>query len=108
MRVGILGSTTLNIESEDVYKLAARFVYPNEIDSVVTTNDDGIAATAREIAQNKGLGLRVFDYYKRVVEDCAFVVIVRTSEEFPTYARYCGQKGRPFREYVVSKPKRQE
>lgn len=103
MRVCILGSQTLNVDEDDLFKLAERFIYPHHVDSIVTTNEDGIAATAREIARLRGVGLRVFDFYKRAVEDSTFVVIVRLSKEFPTYARYCSYKGKNFQEYVITK-----
>lgn len=101
MRVGILGSTELNFKAEDMYRYAKNIAYPREITAIVTTEDVGVAATARDIAESRGLGLMTYSYYRDVVDDCDLVIVFRTDLERPTYGKYAGYKGRPFQEYVV-------
>lgn len=102
MRVALLGSQTLNIREEDIFRYAKNVVYPHTPDTIVTTNDDGVAASARRIARDKNLGLVTYDNYRDVIGDCDSVVILRANTEHPAYAKYCAYKGRPFREYVVT------
>lgn len=103
MKIAILGSSVLDIEEDDVLTFARRCVYPNDIDSIVTTYDDGVCSTARDIASHHGIGLHLVSSYREAVDHCAFAVIIRASSEFPTFARYCGRKGKPFKEFVVVK-----
>lgn len=102
MRVGILGSTELDFKPDDVFRYACNVISPHSVDIINTTEDIGVAETAREVAETQGIDLFVYHNYKDVIDNSDTVIVFRRKEEYPGYARYCGHKGRPFREYVVN------
>jgi len=102
MIVSILGSADLDIKPEDMFRMVRGWVKPHRVTKIVTTDDSGVSATAREIAETHGIDLAIASNEREAIEWSEFTGIFRKSTEYDSQAKRCVERNRLFREFVFA------
>ena len=102
MRVAITGSTELLWDTAALLKYVTNCTYPHQPDLIITTNEEGTAQSAREMAEEYGIPLFVMGDMYAAIDNCEMSICLRKADEYPYAARYSTEKGRLFKEYVKS------
>lgn len=104
MTVAVLGSDDLEVSESDMFKYIHNVIYPHPLTGVVVVGDEGIAECASDMASLFDLTIERAASAREAIEMVPSVVIFRYHDDlWHNYGEMCARKGRPFKEYVVTR-----